>query len=59
MHDHEAACRGEQLAHLSESYFVASEDEDVKDDVLGNSALDEGVVVLLGAGEVFYVLPLA
>lgn len=59
MHNHKAACRGEQLAHLSESYFVTGEDKDVKDDVLGNSALDEGVIVLLGAGEVFYVLPLA
>ena len=41
MHDYETAGSGEKLAHFSEPYLIACEDEDIESDVLAEDALDE------------------
>jgi NAD(P)H-hydrate repair Nnr-like enzyme with NAD(P)H-hydrate epimerase domain len=59
MHNDEPPRSSKEITHFSESDLVASEDENVQDDVLSQYALDERVVVFLGIGEVGDVLALA
>lgn len=58
MHDHEASRSSKELTHFSEAYLVASENEDVEDNVLGHHALDVGVVIFFSISEVRNVLTL-
>ena len=56
MHDGESSRGKEEVTHLSKSHFIASEDKDVENDLLGHHSFDEGIVVVFGTCEIFDVL---
>jgi hypothetical protein len=59
VHDDVAAGGGEEVTHFGEADLVAGEDEHVEDEVAGEHALHEPVVVLLGGCKVLDVFALA
>ncbi len=59
MHNNESSRSGKKVTHFCESDLVASEDEDIQDDVLSQHTLDEGIVVFLGISKVGNVLSFA
>lgn len=56
MHDDESSRTDEKLTHFSEADFIEGEDEDIEHYMFIHDSLDERVVVVLGACEVFDVL---
>lgn len=55
VHDDEASRTHKQFAHLGQSGLLQSKRKQIQNNLLVNDSLAEGVVILFGICEVFYV----